>query len=134
MRQFIIQRMMAILEEKNLSERQVSMDLGYSDSYMNKVKNGSIALTIDFLEEFCNELNVRPEEFFALPEAGTPNQYLLLQEIKELPEEDIQCLYNLAKFLGSKNRQMRKKIIEIINQRLVHESNIHAPAFLRFMG
>ncbi|MBR2627548.1 MAG: helix-turn-helix transcriptional regulator [Peptococcaceae bacterium] len=55
--------MMAILEEKNLSERQVSMDLGYSDSYMNKVKNGSIALTIDFLEEFCNELNVRPEEF-----------------------------------------------------------------------
>ena len=109
MRQFIIQRMMAILEEKNLSERQVSMDLGYSDSYMNKVKNGSIALTIDFLDEFCKELNVRPEEFFALPEAGTPNQYLLLQEIKELPEEDIQCLYNLAKFLGSKNCQMRKR-------------------------
>lgn len=109
MRQFIIQRMMAILEEKNLSERQASMDLGYSDSYMNKVKNGSIALTIDFLEEFCNELHVQPEEFFALSEATTPNQYMLLQETKELTNEDVQCLYALAKYLKKKNKQTSKR-------------------------
>lgn len=109
MRQFIIQRMMAILEEKNLSERQVSMDLGYSDSYMNKVKNGSIALTIDFLDEFCNELNVQPEEFFAVPEANTSNQYLLLQEMKELTEDDIQYLCDSAKYLKKKNQLIRKR-------------------------
>ena len=109
MRQFIIQRMMAILEEKNLSERQVSMDMGYSDSYMNKVKNGSIALTIDFLDEFCKEVSVRPEEFFAYPQTDNKNVYLLLQETDGLTETDLQYLRDSAKYLKSKNQQIRKR-------------------------
>lgn len=40
MQTFIIQRLIAILAEKNISERQLSSMVDRSDSYINKILNG----------------------------------------------------------------------------------------------
>lgn len=109
MREFLIQRMLAIIYGKDFSERQASRYLGYSTSYINKIKNGDIPLTIEFLEKFCEDFDLKPEEFFSLSGAYTPNQYMLLQETKELTNEDVEFLSGIAKHLKKKDRQTRKR-------------------------
>lgn len=109
MRQLIAQRILALIEEKNMSARKLSFAIGKSHSYMNKLVNGQENAPIDVLQQICDELHVTPAEFFANPEADSKNKYLLLREIEDLTEEDIQYLCDSAKYLKKKNQLIRKR-------------------------
>lgn len=109
MRKLIAQRISALIEEKDTSERKLSFAIGKSSSYINKVVNEQDNITIDTLQQICDELNITAEEFFMITEADTKNKYLLLREIEDLTEEDIQYLCNSARYLKRKNQQIRKR-------------------------
>lgn len=109
MRELIGQRISALLVEKQISERQLSDAIGRSDSYINKVVNGKINISIGVLEQICAALHISPEEFLALPEADTTNKYLFLQEIESLTEDDIEQLRSIVQYMKKKNQQIRKR-------------------------
>jgi len=109
MRKVIAKRLSALLEEKDISERQLSLQLGYSPSYVNKIVNGQINITLDILEELCNALNVTAEEFLMVPEADTANKYMLLRDIEDLTVEDMEQLRSIIQYMKKKNMQIKKK-------------------------
>ena len=109
MRHWIGQRIGAIIAERKTSARKLSFAIEKSEGYMSQLINGKINFPIDVLEQICKELNITPEEFFAYPQTDNAKIYLLMREAEGLTDEDILYLCETAKYLKSKNRQIRKR-------------------------
>lgn len=109
MEEFIKKRVAAVIAENGTSERQLSIAIGHSDSYINKSMNGRMGFSIDTLDKICKELDITPEEFFAVPDVETTSQYLLLKEMEDLAEEDIEQLRSMIQYMKKKNKQIKKK-------------------------
>lgn len=62
---FINNRICELLGSKQRSLRQASLDLGYSDSYLNAIVNGRVELKTGVLLKICDYLDVAPAEFFS---------------------------------------------------------------------
>lgn len=51
--------------EKNLSARELSLMVGKSENYINKLENNNFNLPVNVLFDILSALEVEPEEFFA---------------------------------------------------------------------
>lgn len=109
MEEFIKRRVTAVIHAKGSSERKVSLALGRSDSYVNKALNNRMRFTIELLDGICKELDITPEEFFAVPDVANTSQYLLLKEMEDLTAEDIEQLRSMIQYMKKKNAQIKKK-------------------------
>ena len=105
MQTFIIQRLIAILAEKNISERQLSSMVDRSDSYINKILNGQIPFTLEILDRICMVLDIEPQEFFTMPNVETPEEYMLLKEWRSLTKDDKEYLLDTVNYIKKKNKQ-----------------------------
>ena len=63
-RVFVSNRIYELRVKKNLSARGLSLLLGMSAGYINKIENGKTMPSLDMLFEICLYLNVTPLEFF----------------------------------------------------------------------
>lgn len=109
MQMFIIQRLVAILDQKNLSARQLSLMIDHSESYVNKIINRQIPFTLEELDKICEALELTPQEFFAMPEIETPELYVLIKEMQDLTNDDREYIYNTIQYMKKKNAQIKKK-------------------------
>lgn len=105
---FIGQRISALLIKNNMSERKLGEKIGLSDSYINKVVNGHLIPPLYKLELICAAFGINLQEFFAGPESLTTNQYLFLNELDGLSEEDIQFLLMTVRHLKKRNTISRR--------------------------
>lgn len=109
MQMFIIQRLVAILDQRNLSARQLSLMIDRSESYVNKIINRQIPFTLEEMDKICEALELTPQEFFAMPELETPELYVLIKEMHDLTAEDIEQLRSMIQYMKKKNAQIKKK-------------------------
>ena len=63
-RVFVSNRIYELRVKKNLSAKGLSLSLGMSAGYINKIENGKTMPSLDMLFEICLYLNVTPLEFF----------------------------------------------------------------------
>ena len=62
--QFIRDRLSKLREEKQVSERKMSLDLGHSTSYIRGITSGRSLPSMSEFLYICEYLGITPAEFF----------------------------------------------------------------------
>ena len=95
--QFIKQRIAKLRTDKNISARELSLQLGQSTGYINTIENGKSLPSMAMFLYICEYFKNTPQELF-----DEGNEYpKLIQEIlkesKKLNKESLQSLLTIIK-------------------------------------
>ena len=89
---FIRNRLSRLREEKQVSERKMSLDLGHSTSYIRSITSGRALPSMSEFLYICEYLGVTPMEFFNEERATTLTQQKAIEHIYSMSDEDIRLL------------------------------------------
>lgn len=90
--QFIRDRISRLRQEKQVSERKMSLDLGHSTSYIRSITSGRALPSMSEFLYICEYLGVTPMEFFNEEKATTLTQQKAIKHIYSMSDEDIRLL------------------------------------------
>lgn len=90
--QFIRERLFKLREEKQVSERKMSLDLGHSTSYIRGITSGRSLPSMSEFLYICKYLGITPSEFFKEEKETTLIQQKAIDYIYTMTDEDIQLL------------------------------------------
>lgn len=85
--------------KNDLSARETSLRLGFSDSFVNRIERKSVELKVSTLLQFMELCNITPEEFFYYKPENYEKDKELLQIIKSLSNENKDALMDIARRL-----------------------------------
>lgn len=86
--QFIRERLSQLREEKQISERKMSLDLGHSTSYIRSITSGRALPSMSEFLYICEYLGISPSEFFNEEKATTLTQQRAIDYIRSMSDED----------------------------------------------
>lgn len=95
----IIKRIGYFRTKANLSMREASLQLGYNPQFMSTIENKSIELKVKTLLEFCNMLEITPQDFFYLGENYNKEDKNVLDLYNNLSADGKQTIIDLMKKL-----------------------------------
>lgn len=95
----IIYRIGYFRNKNNLSAREASLQLGFSDSFINRIERKSVELKVSTLMNFMEIVNITPEEFFYYKPENYERDKQLLDVVKSLSNENKEALMDIAKRL-----------------------------------
>lgn len=90
--QFIRDRISSLRQEKQISERKMSLDLGHSTSYIRSITSGRALPSMSEFLYICEYLGVTPMEFFNEERKTTLTQQEVFEHIYSMSDEDIRLL------------------------------------------
>ena len=88
--QFIRDRISKLREQKQVSERKMSLDLGHSTSYIRSITSGRSLPSMSEFLYICEYLGVTPMEFFN--KATTLMQQKAIDYIYSMSDEDVSLM------------------------------------------
>ena len=108
--QFIRDRISKLREQKQVSERKMSLDLGHSTSYIRSITSGRSLPSMSELLYICEYLGVTPMEFFNEDKATTLMQQKAIDYIYSMSDEDVSLMdeVNDARLLTLAVKRMEK--------------------------
>lgn len=95
--QFIKQRIAKLRTDKNISARELSLQLGQSTGYINTIENGKSLPSMSMFLYICEYFKITPQEFF---NEGNENPKLIqeiLEESKKLNKQSLESLLTIIK-------------------------------------
>lgn len=95
--QFIKQRIAKLRTDKNISARELSLQLGQSTGYINTIENGKSLPSMSMFLYICEYFKITPQEFF---DEGNKYPKLIqeiLKESKKLNKESLESLLTIIK-------------------------------------
>lgn len=90
--QFIRNRISSLRQEKQISERKMSLDLGHSTSYIRSITSGRALPSMSEFLYICEYLGVTPMEFFNEERKTTLTKQEAIEHIYSMSDEDIRLL------------------------------------------
>lgn len=90
--QFIRDRISKLREQKQVSERKMSLDLGHSTSYIRSITSGRSLPSMSEFLYICEYLGVTPMEFFNEDKATTLMQQKAIDYIYSMSDEDVSLM------------------------------------------
>lgn len=90
--QFIRDRISKLREEKQVSERKMSLDLGHSTSYIRSITSGRSLPSMSEFLYICEYLGVTPMEFFNEAKATTLIQQKAIDYIYSMSDADVSLM------------------------------------------
>lgn len=96
---FIRNRITQLRMHKNVSEYQMSLDLGHSKGYIQGISSGRAMPSMSEFLAICEYLEVTPQAFFDEHIENPVLQNTLIHEIRSLSESDIALVRALIKRL-----------------------------------
>ena len=100
---FISERIANIRSAKNMSARNLSLELGQSTEYINQIENGRKMPSIEGLINFCDYFNISLKEFFDDGQAYPIQYKALLNDLNKLNVEELNEIITIIKRI-SKNK------------------------------
>ncbi|MBQ7235751.1 MAG: helix-turn-helix transcriptional regulator [Clostridia bacterium] len=95
----IINRVGFFRTKANLSLRETSVRLGYNPQFMKTIENKSIELKVRTLLDFCEVVDITPQDFFYLGEKFNKEDKDVLDLFNNLSADSKQTILNLMKKL-----------------------------------
>ena len=95
----VINRIGYFRNNANLSARETSLRLGYSEQFMKRIENKSVELKVRTLLEFCDITNISIQDFFYLGKDYNPHDKNILELYGSLSNESKQIVVELMKKL-----------------------------------
>lgn len=101
---FIGERITELRLKKNVSEYQMSLDLGRNKTYIQSITSGRNLPKVRHFLEICEYLEVTPKEFFDDELHNIPLQQKAQELLKQLDEEDLLSVISILNRLAAKNK------------------------------
>lgn len=96
---FFGRRILQLRTSKGVSAREMSLSLGQSESYINKIENGKAILSMQAFFYICEYFNITPKDFFDA-ETGNPTLInALVKDLNMLDEKQIGNIHEIVKGL-----------------------------------
>lgn len=90
-------RLDALMKKYNISDRQLSLDIGQSESYINKIRNYKIQPYLECFFLICDYFQIEPSEFFNDKVEDPLYMRELMNQIKLMTEQQKRILLLTAK-------------------------------------
>lgn len=98
---FIRERINSLRMLHNLSEYQLSLELGHSQGYIQSITSGRTLPSMTAFLEICDYFKLTPAEFFE-PSISNPSLYQsVVNDAKQLPEKDLTLVSLMLKRLNT---------------------------------
>lgn len=95
----IINRIGYFRTKANLSARETSLRLGYSEQFMKRIENKSVELKVSTLLQFFELVDITPQDFFYLGEHYNKEDKNVLDLYNNLSTDGKQTIIDLMKKL-----------------------------------
>ena len=102
--QFIRDRISSLREEKKVSERKMSLDLGHSTSYVRSIISGRAMPSMGEFLYICEYLGITPHEFFNEERSTTLVQQKAIDHIYGMSDEDVALLLKFIERIRASDR------------------------------
>lgn len=105
---FIQNKISKLKTNKNISEYQMSLDLGKSRGYIQQITSGRSLPSMSEFLKICNYFEISPLEFF---DSDVNNPALVKKatdKMKKLDDDDIILLINIINRLSSEKEAKQK--------------------------
>lgn len=99
---FIAKRVAQLRLQKGISARDMSLSLGQSESYINKIENKKAQPSINGLYYICEYLGITPMEFFDEGNASPDKLQEIIADLKLLNNEQLSMVASLIKEIKKK--------------------------------
>ncbi len=94
--EFIRNRITQLRIAKNISEYQMSLDLGHSKSYIQGISSGRALPSMNEFISICEYFEITPNDFFNNNVENPVLIQKLLNTVNSLPDSDIELLLEIA--------------------------------------
>ena len=95
----VLNRMGYFMNKSNLSARQASLRLGFSEQFMKRIFNKSVELKVSTLLEFLDLVEITPQDFFYLGYNFNKDDKNILDMFNSLSADNKQTIIDLMKKL-----------------------------------
>lgn len=97
---FFPQRLAKLRLHKNVSAREMSLEIGQSSSYINSIENGKAFPSMQGFFYICEYLHVTPQEFFETDNVWPERLNEVIEEAKKLDEASLSLVLALMRKLN----------------------------------
>lgn len=101
---FIADRITQLRVQKNVSEYQMSLDLGKNRSYIQNISSGRSMPSMRQFLEICNYFHITPQQFFDDEIHNIPLYQKASDLLKQLDDEDMIAIISILNRLITKNK------------------------------
>jgi transcriptional regulator with XRE-family HTH domain len=91
--QFVRNRITELRLKKNISEYQMSLDLGKNKSYIQGISSGRSMPSMNQFFEICDYLEISPKDFFNTEKKEEPLFNEAASLMKHLTTEDLEAVF-----------------------------------------
>lgn len=99
MEEFFRQRLAQLRIQKGVSARDMSLSLGQSESYINKIESGKAFPSMQVFFYICDYFDITPKDFFDAENHNPATLDELVNDIKMLTNKQIACIAYIVKEL-----------------------------------
>ena len=96
---FIAERITELRLKKDISEYQMSLDLGKNKSYIQNISSGRSLPSMSQFYEICRYFEITPQEFFDERLHDLPLYQKANELLKQLDEDDMLVILSILKRL-----------------------------------
>ena len=100
---FISERITELRLKKDVSEYQMSLDLGKNKSYIQNISSGRSLPSMSQFYEICRYFEITPQEFFDERLHDLPLYQKANELLKQLDEDDMLAILSILKRLNEKH-------------------------------
>ena len=93
------ERLIQLRMAKNVSEREMSLALGQSESYINKIENGKALPSMQIFFYICEYFAITPKTFFDDGVQDPVRLQALVEDLKGLDSQQLESLHTIVRGL-----------------------------------
>lgn len=97
--EFFRKRITQLRIAKEISARDMSLTLGQSESYINKIENGKSMPSMQVFFHICEDFKITPQEFFDEKTNDPLQVNEIVTDLKTLDEKRINHVHDIIKDL-----------------------------------
>lgn len=99
-----VKRLTELRQQKGVSARDMSLSLGQSESYINKIENHRALPSMTGFFYICDYFEITPEDFFGYGTEAPMLSNELTEEIRKLSYTETEHLLEIVKDINRKKR------------------------------
>lgn len=96
------QRLAILRTKKDVSAREMSLDIGQNQGYINHIELGQGTPSLSAIFSICEYLDVTPSEFFDLENKNPQRLNKIIDNLKRLSDDKLETIEKLTEYLAKK--------------------------------
>ena len=97
--EFFAKRLAQLRTEMGVSARDMSLSIGLSESYINKIENGKSFPSMQIFFYICEYLKITPQEFFDSEVSNPSAMTEVIRDLEKLNKEQFENVTGIIKGL-----------------------------------